>query len=104
VTVYDIIVDAIRTKKQVFATYQGHARELCPHVLGAKNGKHQVLCYQFGGSSSKGPVVTGSAQNWRCLRLDELSDVMSAEGPWHCVSPHTRPQTCIDDIHVEVTP
>ena len=33
---YDLIRNAILGKQQVFANYDGHPRELCPHAIGTK--------------------------------------------------------------------
>lgn len=99
---YDLIHEAIENKMQVIATYKGHHREMCPHVLGTKHGVTQCLFYQFGGHSSSGQIVPGSPKNWRCLILDELEDVSIRPGSWHTGSNHSRPQTCVDRIDAEV--
>ena len=104
-TVYEIVRDAIVNKKIVRAIYDGHERIMCPHVLGTKKGRPQALFYQFGGTSSSGLSPDGSPSNWRCLFLDLLEDVSSqdANGQWHTAPNHSRPQTCVDNIDVEVT-
>lgn len=99
---YDIIRQAIINKEQVTATYQGRIREMCPHGIGTKNGHEQALFYQFGGSSSSGLGSPGSPDNWRCIPISGLSDVSTKEGKWHTGPNHSRPQTCVDDIDVEV--
>ena len=99
---YNLIRQAILNKQQVVATYQGHRREMCPHVIGKKNGREQALFYQFGGSSSSGLEPAGSTKNWRCIPIAGLKDVSVREGAWHSFSPHTQPQTCVDRIDVEV--
>lgn len=101
--VYQMVRQAIIDKKQVIATYHGHPREMCPHVIGWKGGRAQALFYQFAGASSSGLGPDGSPGNWRCLFLDELSNVTVRTGAWHTAPNHSRPQTCVDDIDVEVT-
>jgi len=109
---WDIIADAIQGKLQVTATYHGLHREMCPHVLGFKLDKKtgarraQCLFYQFAGESSRGLydlTDPRACENWRCLFLDELSDVASRPGPWFSISPHTRPQRCVDEVSIEVS-
>jgi hypothetical protein len=95
---YSIVRQAILDKEQVVATYQGHRRELCPHVLGTKNGRRQALFFQFGGASASGLAPGGA---WRCMPIDGLSDVTSRSGRWH-TGPREQPQTCVDDVDVEV--
>lgn len=100
---FGVIREAIQNRRQVIATYNGHRREMCPHVLGWKNGREQALFYQFGGtSSSAGHMGSGDINNWRCLPLDGLSDIDVRDGEWHSFSPHTQPQTCVDDIAITV--
>ena len=47
-SIYNFLKQAIISKQQVIATYNGYYREMCPHVLGTKNGKQHCLFYQFG--------------------------------------------------------
>lgn len=103
--VYQTIRQAILEKKQVVAMYDGLRREMCPHVIGTKNGREQALFYQFGGQSSQEvfPVDHPQAyRNWRCMFIDQLTLVEVRGGPWYSISPHTRPQTCVDQVDVEV--
>jgi len=100
---YDLIKQAIQSRSQIHARYNGHSRELCPHVLGTKNSRQQCLFYQFGGSSSSGLAPAGSGDNWRCIPLGGLTQVRLVEGKWHTAPNHSRPQTCVDNIAVEVS-
>jgi len=96
---YQLIRDAIAEKKQVVATYGGHEREMCPHAIGTKNGRSQAIFFQFGGGSSKGLPPEGE---WRCLAIDDLSDISVQDGEWRTASNHSQPNTCIDEIDFEV--
>ena len=51
-SVYDIVRRAIRNKEIIVATYDGFVREMCPHVLGTKDGVEHALFLQVGGGSS----------------------------------------------------
>ncbi len=102
-TTYSLIRDAILHKKIVLAKYHGFERHLCPHVLGeSRSGKEQALFYQFGGRSSRGLGPVGSPINWRCFTLSELQDIRVEVGEWHTVSNHSRPQSCVYSVDVEV--
>ena len=96
---YAIFKDAIIKKLQVTCTYNEYYREMCPHVIGTKNGKAQVLSYQFAGESSSGLPPGGE---WRCMEVELISDAESQPGDWHTGPSHTQPQTCVDDVDVEV--
>lgn len=98
---YSIIRDAIVAKHQIVATYRGHRREMCPHVLGTKDGRVRALFYQFGGSSSSGLADRRSVANWRCIPLDQLEDVEVRDGPWYGTAAGTSRQTCVDHVDVE---
>ena len=99
---YQTIYDAVKNQQIVRATYRNYVRVMCPHVLGTKNGRQQALCYQFDGESSTGLEPGGSENNWRCMFLDELSDVSVESGTWHTAPNQSRPQTCVDAIDIEV--
>jgi hypothetical protein len=101
---YDLVRQAIIERKAISAYYQGRYREMCPHVLGFKNGKRHALFYQFGGESSSRPIEPdGSSANWRCIAVDALLNVAILESePWHTAPDHSRPQTCVGDIDVEI--
>jgi hypothetical protein len=101
-SVYQLVRDAILNRQQIVATYQGHVREMCPHVIGTKNGRERALFYQFGGSTSSGHIVPGSTANWRCILIDGLSGVSARDGEWKTADNHSRSQTCVDEIDVEV--
>jgi hypothetical protein len=96
---YPLIRQAILEKHQVHAVFRGRFRELCPYVLGTKNGRDQALFFQFGGESRRGLPVGG---DWRCLPVDELTDVSAHEGPWHGADRYDPSQSCVDEVDVEV--
>jgi hypothetical protein len=104
VLTYGLLKEAVLSKKQVTATYDGHLREFCPHALGWKKGEAYCLAYQFGGHSSTGPVVPGSPHNWRCFVVSRLSDVRLREGDWHSCATRGAPSQCFDHIELEVMP
>ena len=89
--VYRRIRKAIRAEQQITCRYNGHYRELCPHILGHTDGEEKLLAFQFGGESSK-PLPRGG--EWRCLVVAEMRDVAAREGPWHAGSSHRREQSC----------
>jgi hypothetical protein len=100
---YEIIKSAIKKRQQVLATYQGKHREMCPHALGTKKGVEQALFFQFGGESgSKGRITSDTKDNWRCIKLSDLSNVSVREGQWHTFDNHSMTSTCIDIIDVQV--
>jgi len=100
---YQVIRDAIVNKKQILATYDGFHREMCPHAIGTKNGRQQALFFQFAGDTSKGPIRDPySPGNWRCLAIDQLSNVQVRDGDWYTGSNHSQAQTCVGDVDVEV--
>jgi hypothetical protein len=101
---YQLVRQAILEHKNIHATYNGLHREMSPHVIGTKNGKEQALCYQYGGDSSSRPIQPdGSAVNWRCIEIIKLSNVQLVDGAWHTAPDHSRPQTCVDQVDIEVS-
>jgi hypothetical protein len=96
---YGTLYAAIQTKQLISAMYQGLIREMAPHALGTKNGKPQCLFFQFAGESKTGLPPGGM---WRCIPLDGLQIANVYAGPWHTGTDHSRPQTCVGEIAIEV--
>jgi len=94
---------AIVHRRPIAALYRGRRRLLCPHLLGwNKNRRLQVLCYQYGGNSESGLQPARASDNWRCLAVENLSDVELLDGPWQTAENHSRPQNCIDEVELDV--
>jgi hypothetical protein len=66
-----------------------------------KYGQLRALCYQYGGESESGLKAAGSAENWRCIALDKLSEVELLDGMWQTAPNHSRPASCIVDADVD---
>ena len=102
--IYTLIRQAILAKNILAVSYRSSVREMCPHILGMKNGRAQALFYQFAGGSTVGLEPDGSPSNWRCVIIDELSEVSIRKsfGEWHTASNYSKPQTCVDRATVDV--
>jgi hypothetical protein len=81
------------------ADYLGFTRLMCPHVIGLKQGKERALFFQFAGGSRSGLPPGGE---WRCLDLSGLSKISIYAGRWRQGPSKTRPQSCVDQIDVQV--
>ena len=100
---YIAIRQAILNKHQVIAEYHGKIRKLCPHAIGHTNGKEYALFYQFDGESNSRTIDKNDpTKNWRCLNIAELVDLYDVPGEWNTSLNHTKQQTCIKDIDLEV--
>jgi hypothetical protein len=99
--IYDLFVQAIAERKQVFCTYDGYPRELCPHILGHTKGQEVALTYQFGGQSKRGLRPGGE---WRCLLLSKVRSARLVDGPWYAGSSHSQPQPCVEIVDIDVNP
>ena len=94
---------AIVHRRPIAALYRGRRRLLCPHRLGwNKHRRLQVLCYQYGGDSESGLKPAGASDNWRCLAVENLSQGELLDGPWQTAENHSRPQTCIESVELDV--
>lgn len=94
---YDLVKQAIQGKKQIHAYYKDYLRQMCPPAIGWKNGKAHALFYQFAGHSG-----SGNLPQWRCMDLDELTNVSIVAGSWHTGYGHSQAQTCVDQVDAEV--
>jgi hypothetical protein len=98
---FELFRQAIAAKKQVACTYQNRPRNLCPHILGYKDGEEKSLTFQFGGDSSEGLPPEG---DWRCVFIDQVRNATLRDGPWHTGEVKgNRSQTCVDEIVIEVS-
>ena len=94
---------AIIHRRPIAALYRGRRRLLCPHLLGwNRHQRLQVLCYQYGGDSESGLKPADASDNWRCLAVENLSQVERLDGPWQTAENHSRPQTCIEEVELDV--
>ena len=97
---YELIRGAVLERDCVSIWYQGKLRVFSPVVLGTKAGEPHVLGYQFGGTSRQPLGPDGSARNWRCLRVSELTDINLIPGVWHTAGRRKGVQNCIDQVDV----
>ena len=102
--IYALIRQAILAKDIVALNYRGSVREMCPHVLGKTKGSPYALMYQFAGETKAGLKPDGSPDNWRCIRIEEISNVAvrTSEGEWHTASNYSAMQNCVSEIDVRV--
>jgi uncharacterized protein len=91
--------EAILQRRQITCAYQGQYREVCPHILGHRNGDEKALVFQFGGGSGSRLPRSGE---WRCLKLADVSDIQLRKGRWHSGSYHRSTQRCVDTVHIDV--
>jgi len=99
-TIYRLIWQAARARKQITCIYGGRYREACPHILGYKKlGQEAVFAFQFGGDTASRLPPQG---DWRCLDLAGVTDVQVRAGRWHSGTRHTKTQTCIQFVDVDV--
>jgi len=97
--VFRLFHRAILERKQITCSYTGRYREICPHVLGHREGEETALVYQFAGESAGGLPQRGE---WRCFRLAEVADVELRDGQWHSGAQHRKRQQCVDRVYIDV--
>lgn len=100
-TTYQLFEQAIRQRKQILCLYDGFPRELCPIILGHKDGREKALTFQFAGQSSS-KLPPGGA--WKCFFLAKVSNAQLRDGPWRAGKSHTRPQGCVDQVDLDANP
>ncbi len=98
-SIYGQIREAVANKRAVRVIVKGNSRDVCPHVIGRKNGREQVQTYQFAGYSSSDLAPGGE---WRCIVVNDISDVTDIGDNWHTGPGHFRDQTCVDEVDLKV--
>ncbi len=97
---YLLVRRALVERKQIWATYEGRIRKMCPHALGTKNGRRQALFFQFAGESARGLPPSG---DWRCLPVDQLTAISVHGGGWHTDDRYGRAeQSCVGEIDIAI--
>ena len=99
--VHAVFLQAMREQRPVACTYQGHAREICPVMLGRTALEEKALVFQFGGSTSRGRIIK---PDWKCFFLDEVSDAVLIDGRWHAGNEHSAAQHCMKMVEYDVNP
>jgi hypothetical protein len=98
---YAVLTEAITNKQQVIARYHNEERLFSPHALGTKRGVAHVLVYQYAGGSRSGLPPDGE---WRCLNVEELSEIRLEPGTWRTAENVFNPQTCLDEVEILADP
>jgi predicted nucleic acid-binding protein len=97
--IFKLFHEAILKRRQITCRYAGHDREVCPYILGHKDGKETALVFQFAGESSRNLPQKGE---WRCFSLAEVRDAAVRDGRWYGDSRHSRSQRCVVDVFIDV--
>ncbi|MGH9177053.1 MAG: hypothetical protein ACRD0N_00665 [Acidimicrobiales bacterium] len=99
---WDLLAEAITQRRCVEADYHGHARLLCPHLLGWKHGRARVLSYQAAGSTSRGSLSADRRQRWRWMFVDEIDGATMTDDPWQSADNYRPGGTGVETIAVAV--
>jgi hypothetical protein len=97
---------ALRGRHPVQVYYHGRQRLICPHALGWKDGRALLLGYQVGGQTSTGALPADPRHRWRCLFVDEVDQVSTAQpdSPWGTADNYnySHPFPAIDEVTVAI--
>jgi hypothetical protein len=96
---FEIFQQAIDERSPVRCRYHGFERLVCPHVLGWKHGREQVLAFQSGGASESGLPPGGE---WRCLVIEDVRDARLEAGDWTTSTDHAAAPSCVDEVAAEI--
>ena len=96
-----LFIEAMRAQRPLACIYQDHYREICPIMLGRTGLEEKALVFQFGGSTSQGPI---RKPDWKCFKLDEVRDAVLIEGRWRSGSDHSEAQHCMKMVEYDVNP
>ena len=99
---HDLFLRAMRERRQIVCVYQGHRREVCPILLGRTGLEEKSLVFQFGGSTSDGPISPPGY--WKCFRLRDVRDATLRDGSWHAGDGHSTAQHCMKMVEYDVNP
>lgn len=98
---YQLVLTAMRERRQVVCLYGGQRREICPAILGHSGKAEMALVFQFGGESRS---ILPPQGEWRCLRLARVTVLELRDGPWHAGETHGIAQRCVEDVDYDINP
>lgn len=98
-----VLEQALTDKRPVRARYHGSERVLCPHALGWKHGRPKVLSYQSGRTTSR-RALPPDPDAWRSMFIDEIENLVIADGPWRTAPNFSHDSNCFDDLEVALDP
>jgi hypothetical protein len=99
---YQLLLSAMRDKRQIFCVYQGEPREICPILLGRTGLSEKALVFQFDGHTSKGAIPPPG--EWKCFVIAEIENPVLRDGPWHAGSSHSASSHCMKMVEYDVNP
>ena len=99
---WNVLEQAVIEKRTVRVNYHGHDRLLCPHLLGWKNGRPKVLCYQSSGTTSEGKLNSDPRQRWRLMFVDEMERPVMTDDEWQTAANYRPGSKGIDIIELVV--
>jgi hypothetical protein len=79
---YELVREAIQTRKTVIGLYRGHWVTFCPHVLGWSQDEAYVVAYRLFPDATARKRAAGPPGYWDRIRLAELHWVRAYAGPW----------------------
>lgn len=99
---YQLLRQALLARQSCFCIYDNLERYFCPHVIGWKSGIEQVLVWQYGGSTSRGPIAPPG--QWKCLTIANMNSLTTTDQPWHAGEPGQtgRQTSCVDQIDEQI--
>jgi len=96
-----VLQQALREKRPVRARYHGTERLLCPHILGWKNGRPKVLCYQASSTDRPHPA-DHPEQQWRSMFVDEIDQPAITDEPWQSAHNYSHATNAVDQLEIAV--
>jgi hypothetical protein len=97
----EVLAEAIARRRPVRASYHGHERLMCPHVLGWKDGRLRVLSYQVAGTTRTGGLPTAN-QRWRSMFVDDLENPVLTRDTWETADNYSLATNAIGDVEIAV--
>lgn len=105
-TAWTRLAAAIAELRPVRLCYHGRQRTVCPHALGWKNHRPMLLALQIG-EEATGESSVAPRQGWRCMFVDEIEVVTTADpaSRWQSATTYNplHPFNSVDEISVAIS-
>jgi hypothetical protein len=98
-TTWNLLHEALVSRRVVRATYHDRLRIICPHALGWKNGRPKTLVYQITILGAH----THQPRGWRSLFVHEIQHPTITDDQWHTAPNYSPNTTGIDTLAAAIT-
>lgn len=97
--IFEILLEAAKTKTCVQFIYEDQIRRCSPHVIGTSPGRGEMLlAYQYGGGTSRGQMPPVPPE-WKCFQVSKIRQIQALPNDaWQFAPTKGNQQSCVKEV------